>query len=110
MFRKIKNILYRSFDEREIDYKMLKSLMKNEKVFLIDVRSSQEFKEKHLDGAINIPLYLIENEIENYVKNKSQKIILYCSSGNRSRQAKKILEKMQYKNVYNLTNGIEDII
>ena len=84
-------------------------MIKNLNINLIDVRSNQEYEEGHLSGAINIPVYNIENEIEKKVKNKNDIIILYCSSGNRSKEAKKILEKLGYENVYNLKGGIEKI-
>ena len=83
--------------------------MKNKTVNLIDVRSNQEYEEGHLVGAINISMYTIEKEILNYVKNKNDLIILYCSSGGRSREAKKTLENLGYQNVYNLKGGIDTV-
>ena len=47
-----------------ISYDDLKELMRNKEIYLIDVRSWQEYEEGHLDGAINIPVYNIENEIQ----------------------------------------------
>lgn len=107
MIKKIKRIFYRSIENKEISYKNLKELMKNKTVYLIDVRSNQEYEEGHLDGAINISLYNIEKQIGNYVKNKTDIIILYCSSGGRSREAKRILENSGYEEVYNLKGGID---
>src|SRR5699024_12195515 len=72
-----------------------------------DVCSSDLYEEGHLNGAINIPLFNIEKEIQNIVKNKNDIIILYCSSGNRSKEAKKILENLEYQEVYNLKGGID---
>ena len=42
-----------------ISYDDLKELMRNKEIYLIDVRSGQEYEEGHLDGAINIPVYNI---------------------------------------------------
>ena len=56
MMNKLKQILYRSVDNSEISYQRLKKLLKENNVFLIDVRGSREFEEGHLDGAINIPV------------------------------------------------------
>lgn len=92
-----------------ISYDDLKELMRNKEIYLIDVRSGQEYEEGHLDGAINIPVYNIENEIQKNVKNKNDIIILYCSSGSRSKKAKNILEKLGYTEVYNLKEGIDKI-
>lgn len=109
MIKKIKEFLYRSIDSNEISYKKMIELMKNSNFYLIDVRSSQEFEEGHLDGAINIPVYNIEKNIEKIIKNKTDIIILYCSSGYRSKEAKEILENLGFENVYNLKGGLNKI-
>ena len=109
MLRKLKKILYRSITNKEISYEELIKMSKEKLVYLIDVRSSQEFEEGHLDGAINISVDNIENEVEKIIKNKEEVIIVYCSSGTRSKNAKNILEKLGYTNVYNLKNGIDKL-
>ena len=110
MIRFLSRMFYRSATtNKDISYKDLKSLMKNKYIVLIDVRSGQEYEEGHLDGAINIPVYNIEKEISKYVKSTEDTIILYCSSGSRSRQAKEILENLGYSEVYNLKEGIDKI-
>ena len=109
MLRCIRKILYRSIESREISYEKLKKMMQKEEAILIDVRSNQEYQEGHLNGAINIPVYDIEKMITKIVKNENDTIILYCSSGQRSKSAKEILEKLGYNNVFTLKNGIEII-
>lgn len=109
MFRRLKKYLYRSLQNKEISYKDLLDFMKNNDAILIDVRSSQEYDEGHLNNSINIPLYNLKNEIEENVKNKSNLIILYCSSGGRSKKAKTELEELGYLNVYNLEGGLDNI-
>ena len=109
MIKKIKNFWYRSFENKEISYKKMMDMMKNSNINLIDVRSSQEYEEGHLDGALNIPVYQIDKEIEKFVDNKEDTIILYCSSGYRSKEAKDILENLGYENVYNLKGGLDRI-
>lgn len=110
MFKKIKQILYRSLETKEISYKKLEEIMKNNpKAILVDVRSKQEYNEGHLDGAINIPLYDLEKQIEKLPPDKQCAVILYCRSGHRSRQAKEKLEKLGYENIYNLKNGLDEM-
>ena len=94
MINIIEKIFYRSIENKDISYSDLKIFMKKNNVYLIDVRSKQEYEEGHLDGAINISLYNIEKEIEKVVKNKSSKVILYCYSGSRSKKEKKIIEDL----------------
>jgi rhodanese-related sulfurtransferase len=68
--------------------------------FLVDVRTPAEFAEGNVEQSINIPLDTIEQNIEKF-KGK-ENIIVFCRSGNRSGQAKIILEQHGIKNV---TNG-----
>ncbi len=103
ILRKIQKHLKRNIDNREITLEEMQKLIKNGAI-VIDVRSMQEYNEGHVDGAILIPEYEIAQKIENKV-GKDEQIVLYCSSGNRSRRAKKKLEEMGYKNVYNLKDG-----
>ena len=84
----------------------IKSLM-SKGAILIDVRSPQEYNEGHLDNSILLPEYEILKKIEDIIPNKNTKIILYCSSGTRSKKAQEELEKMGYKNIYNVLNGVE---
>lgn len=70
---------------------------------LIDVRTEKEYKEKHLKGAVNIPLdNIVRGVDENEKVNYGTKIVVYCQSGKRSLEAGKALIKEGYKNVYDL--------
>lgn len=75
---------------------------------LVDVRSPQEYKEGHLKKAKLIPEYEIIKTCKYELKDKSAVIIVYCSTGSRSKKAQRKLEKMGYKNVYNVYNGIQN--
>lgn len=110
MFKKIKKILYRSLEIKDISYKRLQEITrKDANAILLDVRSHQEFLEGHLENAINIPVFDLEKNAQKDLKDKSQTIIIYCSTGNRSKRAKEILEKLEYENVYHLKNGLDGI-
>ncbi len=65
---------------------------------IIDVRTKDEFNEKHIKGAQNIPL----DEINSIKEKKDKQIIVYCQSGNRSITAAKKLIDLGYTKVYNL--------
>ena len=105
--RKIFNIrLNRSIERKDIMQSEIKSLM-SKGAILIDVRSPQEYNEGHLDNSILLPEYEILKKIEDIIPNKNTKLILYCSSGTRSKKAQEELEKMGYKNIYNVLNGVE---
>lgn len=74
---------------------------------LIDVRSNQEYREGHIQGAINIPDFEIEKKLRREVPKNNQSIVLYCQYGGRSRNAMKLMKKMGYTNVYNLYGGLD---
>ena len=72
-------------------------------VVLIDVRTKEEYDEKHLDKAINIPYENIVEEIKKLDNiNNDTHIIVYCKSGARSTNAYNSLIDAGYKNIYNL--------
>lgn len=106
MLNRIKKIFYRSINDKEITYKKAKEILKKTNGVLLDVRSKQEYNEEHLEGAININLYNLQQEALNKIPNKNTTIITYCSCGIRSKKAKDILEKIGYTEVYNLKEGL----
>lgn len=66
---------------------------------IIDVRTPGEFAGGHVKGSINIPLDQISTKADTLKKQKS--IIVCCRSGNRSGQAKRILNAKGLTNVEN---------
>ncbi len=81
-------------------YKSNKPIDIPEGSFLVDVRTPAEFKKGSAPGAINIPLGQILSHIDKF-KGKDT-IIVFCRTGNRSGQAKSILEE---KGIQNIQNG-----
>lgn len=77
----------------------LSGLIKNGAA-IIDVRSKSEFASGHVKGSVNIPLEQIPANIEKLKKH--EQIIVCCRSGNRSGQAKRVLESKGFRNI---TNG-----
>jgi hydroxyacylglutathione hydrolase len=71
---------------------------------LIDVRSYTEFDLAHIPSSINIHTGYLEKELE--IVLPDEKIVVYCTSGDRSAIAASFLLKNGYKNVFNLSGGI----
>ena len=67
--------------------------------YLVDVRTPSEFASGSVKGAVNIPLDKISGQVSKFKGKKN--IVVFCRSGNRSSQAKSILEKNGFKNVVN---------
>lgn len=100
--RKIKKI-YKRFlarlDKNDFNYKEAMEVYKKANALLIDVRTPEEYRKEHIDGAINIPVYEIDN-IKNETIDQDKVILVYCSTGKRSKIVKQILMQNGYKNVY----------
>ncbi len=76
-------------------------------ILLLDVRTEEEYAQKHIPDSILIPVDVIEKEAPEKLTDKDAVIFVYCRSGNRSRTAASALVKMGYTNVYNL-GGMND--
>lgn len=76
---------------------------------LADVRTNAEYVRKHLEGAVNMPYTEIHAHAASFFPDKNAPVIVYCSKGMRSRQAKYALDHMGYKRVYYLggVSGLE---
>jgi len=76
-------------------------------VALIDVREQHEFEERHIEGAIHVPRGYLESRIEQFVPDRSKRVVLYCASGIRSVLAAKTLtEDLGYEDVASMEGGI----
>ena len=74
---------------------------------IVDVRRPEEFSDSHIKNAINLPNENIEFYAETKLPNKDQLILVYCRSGNRSKQACEKLVKLGYTNLKEF-GGIND--
>ena len=90
---------------QEVSYRQINmdeaiTMMEEESSYIIlDVRTPEEFADKHIPGAINIPNETISTEEIQELPDKDQLILVYCRSGNRSKQASEKLVKLSYTNV-----------
>lgn len=89
-------------DVKKVSYKELEALLANGGK-LIDVRTEEEYNKFHLDGAVNLPYDDSHNIMRKSNPDKEQNLIVYCSAGKRSFQARNLLVYLGYKNVYILT-------
>lgn len=73
----------------------------NEGARLVDVRTPSEFGERHLPGAVNVPLQILEQRLGE-LGPKDGPIVLYCRSGNRSAHAASLLRSAGFTAVHDL--------
>ncbi len=74
---------------------------------IVDVREEDELIEGYIENSVLIPLDTLENRAEKILKNKNDKILVYCRSGRRSAIACEILDELGYTDVYDF-GGIID--
>lgn len=85
---------------RQITMEEAIAMMEEESGYIIlDVRTAEEFAQKHIPGAMNIPNEVIGAGPIAELPDENQLILVYCRSGNRSKQASEKLVRLGYTNV-----------
>jgi rhodanese-related sulfurtransferase len=91
--------------EKSISARDAKALLdSNKNVYLLDVRTPEEYSQGRLAGSVLIPIGEFERRIGEVPKNRT--IVVYCAAGPRSKSAASLLAQRGYKDVYNMTDGI----
>src|SRR4051812_15698084 len=93
----------------EVDPSDVKATLSNGNgIVLLDVRESEEWDAGHIPGAKHVPRGYLESRVEGVVgSDRSQKVVLYCASGQRSALAANTLkELLGYEHVYSMNGGI----
>ncbi len=76
-------------------------------IILLDVRTQQEYIEKHIPSAKLLPIDDFMVQVQSLYPNKDSIYILYCRSGVRSEYARRIMKHLGYHHVYDM-GGIID--
>ena len=85
---------------RQISMDEAVAMMAEESGYIIlDVRRPEEFAEKHIPNAINVPNETIGTDEISQLPDKDQLIMVYCRSGRRSKEAAEKLVKLGYTNI-----------
>jgi molybdopterin/thiamine biosynthesis adenylyltransferase/rhodanese-related sulfurtransferase len=90
----------------EIDPSAVSEVVGADGVVIVDVRESDEWDAGHIPGAKFVTRGHLESRIEGAAPDRSERVILYCASGNRSALAAKTLrEQLGYEHVESMTGG-----
>jgi rhodanese-related sulfurtransferase len=73
-------------------------------LLVVDVRTTEEFAQGHLQGAINIPLSNLPTQISSLGRNRP--VLVYCQTGHRSAQAATLLTNAGFTQVYDMNGGL----
>jgi phage shock protein E len=68
---------------------------------VLDVRTPQEYSASHWNGARNVPLQSIYGFVNSNTP-KDTKLVIYCASGMRAKQAEQVLRSSGFSNVTNI--------
>ncbi len=84
------------------------ALIRDRQPFILDVRREREYRSGHLEGATLVPVQELQKRIREVNQDRSEPVLIYCASGNRSTVASKILIDHGFRNIYNLKYGIKE--
>ncbi|MES2811721.1 MAG: thioredoxin [Bacteroidota bacterium] len=89
-----------------IEPKVFAEKINSDDVYLIDVRTPQEYAAQHIGNAVNIDINGpdFDTQLENLDKKKP--VYVYCLSGGRSAKAAQKMSDLGFTEVYNLSGGI----
>ena len=79
----------------------------NEQALIIDVRDLADFKKGHIPQSESIPLNELDSRSDHLKNSNKPYIIFYCQTGVRSQDAAKKFVKLGFKNIYQLSGGID---
>ncbi len=79
-------------------------LQKKSDIFILDVRTMQEYMQLRLEGATLIPIDQVVGRIDEIPRDRP--IMVYCAVGSRSSQVANYLAQQGYEPVYNMYGGI----
>lgn len=83
------------------------TMLQEQDVTLLDVRTQEEFAQAHIEGALLLPDFEIEQKAHELLPDQEKTILVYCRSGRRSQGAAQKLIEMGYTQVYDF-GGIID--
>jgi len=81
-----------------------KEMIDRGEVFILDVRTREEYNESHINGSTLIPVQELAIRFKELPRDK--KILVYCRTGSRSATASEILVKNGFTLIYNMQGGI----
>jgi rhodanese-related sulfurtransferase len=85
------------------DIDVFKDMMENGNIYLVDVRTPDEYAEGHIPGAVNAPLRTIADNLDKIPTDQS--VMVYCSSGHRAAMSLASLDMLGYTNVKSFPPG-----
>jgi len=86
-------------------WELISKNKKGDDLIIIDLSTPQEYEDLHLEGAINVNLFSRFFKTRLDVMDKSRTYVIYCKMGGRSKIAKKLMQRLGFRKVYNIVGG-----
>lgn len=83
-----------------------KTYIGKDNVQIVDVRGASEYETNHIDGAINVFVGTLQDNLDKISKEKQ--VVIHCQAGDRSTIAHSILTKNGFENVKNFSGGMKE--
>lgn len=97
-------------NQNDISIDELKKKILTDDFILVDVRTSEEYRDGHLEGSVNIDYF--SDDFSNEIKQLGLEtpIVLYCRSGNRSEKSMSIMYDLGFVELRNFKGGYKEWI
>ena len=89
-----------------IDFETFKAFLNKEDVQVVDVRGASEYKADHVDGAENVFVGTLPDNLSKIDRNKQ--VVIYCQAGDRAAIAYSLLRRNGFDNVKNYSGGMKE--
>lgn len=90
----------------DVSVQQSKEMIDRGEVFILDVRTLEEYNEGHVMGSTLIPVDELDSRLKELPRDK--KILVYCMTGHRSLTASEKLENSRFTQLYNMKGGITE--
>lgn len=108
IFLLIQDLIAHSFNRFEnVSAQLAVTRMNTDDTIVVDVREPHEYVKGHIEGAMNIPLAKLDEQIASLEQYKAKTLLVVCQSGSRSIPACKTLSKAGFDKVINLDGGMQ---
>lgn len=94
---------------KSVSVKEAQELLNNdESIIVVDVRTPAEYRSGFIGTARNFDISASDFEEKIQTLKKSDKIMVVCASGERSRNAANYLKEKGYRNIYEISGGMNE--
>ncbi len=90
---------------RHLSAERVAAMARSGQALIIDVRESSEYASGHIPRAKHISLSQLTHRLKEVPKDKT--VVVVCRSGSRSQRAAELLLEAGFRNVYNMSGGMQ---